>query len=340
MNLAHIKQYYFAVPKDTQIKDNLFLQKANGFIFADKETLKHFEQRNEKELSHHTLIDVSCEDVCQEMIILVPNKPVYERYLIPKLIRQSCENIYLYEIEELENSVNFRVKPFIHNAIISSQSTIQGFFSDIGMHALHTLQGELYDLERGKYWAQRFKKAGGNLRIAEGCRFKGFENIEVGDDVYIGHNVTIEIQKKESYIEIGSCTSIDAGTIMLLNSQEKSLLRIGQHCRIGYYSFINCGFGVSIGSYTRLGPRVNINNYNHVYEDKSKCIIHQGSYGKRTYIEEDCWIGTNATILGVILKKGAVVGAGSLVNKDVMSLSVVAGVPAKEIKKRGQNEKV
>jgi len=51
-------------------------------------------------------------------------------------------------------------------------------------------------------------------------------------------------------------------------------------------------------------------------------------------IQDDAWIGAGAIILpNVTIGKGAVVGAGAVVTKDVPPYTVVAGVPAKEIKK-------
>ncbi len=56
-------------------------------------------------------------------------------------------------------------------------------------------------------------------------------------------------------------------------------------------------------------------------------------------IEDYVWIGVNATIIGnVHIGKGAVICAGAVVCRDVEPYSVVAGVPAKEIRKRGKNQ--
>lgn len=61
---------------------------------------------------------------------------------------------------------------------------------------------------------------------------------------------------------------------------------------------------------------------------------------KKVIIEDYVWIGTRALILpGVNIKEGAVVGAGSVVTKDVESFDVVAGIPAKLIKKRSKDLK-
>jgi maltose O-acetyltransferase len=52
-------------------------------------------------------------------------------------------------------------------------------------------------------------------------------------------------------------------------------------------------------------------------------------------IEDDVWIGRNAVILpGVTIGRGSIVGAGAIVNKDVIPYSIVGGVPARLIKMR------
>ena len=58
-------------------------------------------------------------------------------------------------------------------------------------------------------------------------------------------------------------------------------------------------------------------------------------------IEDDVWIGYRSTILsGVHIGQGAVIAAGSVVTKDVPPYTVVAGVPAKNIKKRFPDEMI
>lgn len=62
-------------------------------------------------------------------------------------------------------------------------------------------------------------------------------------------------------------------------------------------------------------------------------------YGKPIVIEDDAWIGGNTTILpGVRVGHGAVVGAGSVVTKDVPPMTVYAGNPAKFIKNIPQHQ--
>jgi acetyltransferase-like isoleucine patch superfamily enzyme len=68
---------------------------------------------------------------------------------------------------------------------------------------------------------------------------------------------------------------------------------------------------------------------------KKKFSEHERDEDKKTIIEHDVWIGKNALIKqGVHIGTGAVIGMGSIVLKDIEPYSIVAGNPAKEIKKR------
>jgi len=84
-----------------------------------------------------------------------------------------------------------------------------------------------------------------------------------------------------------------------------------------------------------IGSGVHIYVSNHKYDMKDENIINQGhSEAKSVVLEEGCWIGANSIILpGVKVGKNSVVGAGSIVTKNVPSSTVYAGNPAKFIKK-------
>jgi acetyltransferase-like isoleucine patch superfamily enzyme len=72
---------------------------------------------------------------------------------------------------------------------------------------------------------------------------------------------------------------------------------------------------------------------------KAKFAEHKREPAKRTTIGNDVWIGQNVLIKqGVKIGTGAVVGMGSIVTKDIVPYSVVAGNPAKEIRKRFDSE--
>jgi acetyltransferase-like isoleucine patch superfamily enzyme len=83
-----------------------------------------------------------------------------------------------------------------------------------------------------------------------------------------------------------------------------------------------------------LAQGITVTALNHNFEDTTKRIDEQGISTKPVVIGDDVWIGANAVILpGVTIGRHVVVAAGAVVTKDVPDYSLVAGVPAKEIKK-------
>lgn len=116
----------------------------------------------------------------------------------------------------------------------------------------------------------------------------------------------------------------------------------GKPVTIGKGCFIQqcCTFfgrgGITIGNDVFIGPKVNLITINHDVNPDNR----SATYGKRIVIEDKVWIGINATILpGVKIGYGAIIGAGSVVTKDVEPMTIVAGNPARFIKKIESNGK-
>ncbi|PBQ31522.1 acetyltransferase [Sphingobacteriaceae bacterium] len=83
-----------------------------------------------------------------------------------------------------------------------------------------------------------------------------------------------------------------------------------------------------------LGPNVAIYSSTHKFDNIHMPVKDQGYIMATTRLKEGCWIGINSVILpGVTVGKNSVVGANSFVNKDVPDYTVVAGSPAKIIRK-------
>jgi maltose O-acetyltransferase len=111
------------------------------------------------------------------------------------------------------------------------------------------------------------------------------------------------------------------------------------HIEVGKGTYIGVGttiFGegnVTIGDYVLMGPGIRILSSKREYV-KDILIMHQPEIPKPTIIEDDVWIGANAVLLGVKIGRGAIIGAGSIVVKDVPPYAIVGGNPAKIIKYR------
>lgn len=118
-------------------------------------------------------------------------------------------------------------------------------------------------------------------------------------------------------------------------------LTIGKNCKMGDYVHIAAGESVKIGDNVLMGSKILISDLNHGnYSQVCKYSNPEVSPDKRpihtrpVVIGNNVWIGDNACILaGVTVGDGCIVGANSVVNKNVDEKCIVAGVPAKVIKK-------
>ena len=94
---------------------------------------------------------------------------------------------------------------------------------------------------------------------------------------------------------------------------------------------------IEIGAHTAVGPGTVIRAANHCIARKDVPIMQQGHVPGQIVIEDDVWIGANCVITpDVRIGRGAVVGAGAVVTRNVAPFSIVGGVPAKLIGMRGQ----
>ena len=86
-----------------------------------------------------------------------------------------------------------------------------------------------------------------------------------------------------------------------------------------------------------LGPNVAIYSFTHRFTNRRIPVKEQGIEVADTRLKSGCWIGINSVIMpGVTIGKNSVVGANSVVTKDVPDFSVVAGAPARIIRELPQ----
>lgn len=109
----------------------------------------------------------------------------------------------------------------------------------------------------------------------------------------------------------------------------------GKNITVGKNVFINaCSKfqdqgGITIGDGCLIGHSVTIATLNHCFDPNNRASINP----KSVILGRNVWIGSDSTILpGTRIGDGAIIGAGSVVTKDIPALSIVAGNPAKVIK--------
>lgn len=162
----------------------------------------------------------------------------------------------------------------------------------------------------GQFERSQFRCIGNGVVIEPGVLVFHPENIEIADDVYIGHYT-------------------------ILKGYYRGRMLIGSGTWIGQQCFLHSAGDLLIGSNVGIGPGVKIITSFHAEEGISKPILHSRIEFAPVVIEDDADIGVGAIILpGVTIGKGAQVGAGAVVTRDVSEYTVVAGVPARIIRKR------
>lgn len=93
---------------------------------------------------------------------------------------------------------------------------------------------------------------------------------------------------------------------------------------------------IDIESDVVCSARVTITDISHVTDDMEKAVLNQGIVTKPVKICKGAFVGINSTILpGITIGEHAIVGANSVVTRDVPAYTTVAGSPAKVIKKHG-----
>jgi acetyltransferase-like isoleucine patch superfamily enzyme len=171
--------------------------------------------------------------------------------------------------------------------------------------------------------------------IDRGVRLRFANHIRLGQGVYLDENVYLHACPDG--IDIGAKSLVMHGAVLHVynfRNLPHSFIRIGKDCLIGEYSVIRGQGGVQIGDRVFTSPFTQIIAVNHVFADGSRPFIEQGITAEGIVIDDDVWLGAGAIVTdGVHIGKGAVVAAGAVVTKDVEAHTVVAGVPAKLIKR-------
>lgn len=123
------------------------------------------------------------------------------------------------------------------------------------------------------------------------------------------------------------------------NFHESQNIAIGDDVYIGPHSFISAIGGVDIGSGTIIGPRVTIYSANHRYEGANAIPYDDVILPGKVNIGENIWIGCNVIILpGVKIGEGCIIGAGSVVTREMPSFKVIGGNPARVLKNRDERQ--
>jgi acetyltransferase-like isoleucine patch superfamily enzyme len=162
----------------------------------------------------------------------------------------------------------------------------------------------------GAFRVEDFKSIGSDCVFEAGALVFHPENVTLGRNVYVGHNA-------------------------ILKGYYKNELVIGDESWIGQQVFMHAAGGIRIGARVGIGPGVKILTSQHEESGRGVPVLFSPLALAPVVIEDDADVGIGAVILpGVRIGTGAIIGAGSVVTRDVPAYAVVAGSPARILRHR------
>ena len=158
-----------------------------------------------------------------------------------------------------------------------------------------------------------FKRFGKKSFIQSPLKIDGIENIEIGNNVFIAYKTWL-------------------AAMPLTGEKSKLVIEDGVH--IGNFNHIYATQSIIIRKDVLTADKVYISDNLHGYEDINVPIIKQPIVQRNEVeIGEGSWLGENVCVIGASIGKHCIVGANSVVTKDIPDYCVIVGAPAKIVKR-------
>lgn len=180
-------------------------------------------------------------------------------------------------------------------------------------------------------------KVGSNVIFGQGVAIRHGEKITIGDGVIIDDGAVLDAKGGTNLgIAIGDNTIVSRNVVLSCKNGDIS---IGSGCTIGISTLVHAmeGSDVSIGDTVLIGAFCYfIGSGPYGTEDLQLPFKQQGMFPQGGIkVANNVWFGSHAQVLdGVAIESGSIIGASTVVNKNVGEFDVVAGVPMKVLKNR------
>ena len=273
-----------------------------------------------------------CSDVESEMINsmnLASKNPVLVRNILAQRVFKLA---WFNKVINAKFSIDLFKKSFDYSQLTFFLTAIQCFLKSL-INCISSLFNRLV-------FKIPIAKQISNTLVQRKCKalHKIWINSLKDKKIYLDHSVIFTGKgKMDSMFSFGSECIIDSQVCVWLseNASNTVALSLGKKAYIGRGSYIGVHDSIAIGDYTSVGAYCYIISANHLCDSRDIPISEQGFYGAPINIGNDVWIGTHVVVLpGVSIGDGAIIGAGSIVNRSIPAYEVWAGNPARFIKKR------
>ncbi|WP_138470264.1 DapH/DapD/GlmU-related protein [Poseidonocella sp. HB161398] len=202
------------------------------------------------------------------------------------------------------------------------------------MLLLANLPGALGIVLRGKLYRGLIRRCGKGVVFSRGIVLRCPKGLSAGDGTLIDEGVFFDIKSTEARVELGRRNQIMHG--VHFETGYEGSVRLGDDCFVGAYTILNGQAGISIGDNALIAGHCHIIAGNHRFDDLSVPMNQQGFDSHGVVIEDDVWLGAGAKVLdNVRIGRGSIIAAGAVVTGDVEPFSIMGGVPARLIRKRG-----
>lgn len=151
----------------------------------------------------------------------------------------------------------------------------------------------------------------------------------IADDLLLAGN-----PNPYKWIAIGPATEIQRQCLIWIGQDESKepLLKIGERVFVGQGTHLSVMRAMTLGNHSLIGAYSYLLTNNHRFERRDLPIRDQGYVEEPLVVGEDVWIGAHCVIMpGLRIGRGAIIGAGSVVTKDIGDYEIWGGVPAKKI---------
>lgn len=161
---------------------------------------------------------------------------------------------------------------------------------------------------------QKYKNIGKKTYIDKSVHIIGLKNIRIGTNNIISDDTWLNVNDR---------------------TEGKIGIEIGNNCYIGKRNFFNSSAKITLKDYFMSGINCSLLGSDHLIDEPLKPYIHTGTTNDTSiYIGTNVWFGANVTVIGdVKIGHGSIIGANSLVLKDIPPFSIAVGNPAKVIKR-------